>query len=184
MILFFDTETTGKSRDSHLVQLGAILVDDDFSEKALIKILVKPDGFTIPEDVAQFHGISQEIASRSGVRLRAACSIFYSLTLQARRLVAHNLDYDLGIMDTAFRAVNAGKDYHNPHTDYYCTMKRATTICRIPNPYPQYGPFKWPTLSEAYAHFHDGAKFEGAHDALNDVRACIAVYKKLEGISA
>jgi DNA polymerase-3 subunit epsilon len=38
---------------------------------------------------------------------------------------------------------------------------------------------KSPKLEEVYRHLHNGADFAGAHNALNDVRATIAVYYKV-----
>ena len=40
--------------------------------------------------------------------------------------------------------------------------------------------YKWPKLSEAYETLVDEEGFEGAHDAMADVRACRAVYYKLK----
>lgn len=45
-------------------------------------------------------------------------------------------------------------------------------ICKLPG---QYGDWKWPKLTEAYQHAF-GKTFDGAHDALADVRACKDVY--------
>lgn len=39
--------------------------------------------------------------------------------------------------------------------------------------------FKSPNLQEAYKHFF-GVEFEGAHDAMADVRACKDVFFKLK----
>jgi DNA polymerase III epsilon subunit-like protein len=51
-------------------------------------------------------------------------------------------------------------------------MKATTSICKLPG---KYGDYKWPKLQESHLHFF-GKEFEGAHDAMADVRACAAVY--------
>lgn len=66
----------------------------------------------------------------------------------------------------------------------YCTKEATTDICELPfSPETKWWPsrpkYKWPTCQEAYKHFF-GEEFKGAHDALNDVRACMAVYFELE----
>ena len=57
-----------------------------------------------------------------------------------------------------------------------CTMRIATNVLKIPGPRG----FKWPTLQEAYKRLVDPAGFEGAHDAITDVKACAAVFYALE----
>ena len=58
----------------------------------------------------------------------------------------------------------------------FCTMKSTTDICRIPSPR---GGYKWPKLGEAYKHFF-GEELQGAHDAMNDVRAAMRIYFHLK----
>ena len=70
--LVYDTETTGlplfrepseSPAQPHLVQLGASLVDlDTRSVLSSIDVIVKPDGWTIPDEVAAIHGITNEKA--------------------------------------------------------------------------------------------------------------------------
>ena len=60
-----------------------------------------------------------------------------------------------------------------------CTKESSTDVLKLPG---KYG-YKWPTLAEAYRHY-TGEEIEGAHDALVDTEACLAVYRGLvqEGI--
>src|ERR1051326_4611342 len=59
MVLFFDTETTGKyefglppddHRQPHIVQLAALLSDDSGKEIASMNAIIRPDGFIIPPE--------------------------------------------------------------------------------------------------------------------------------------
>lgn len=59
--------------------------------------------------------------------------------------------------------------------DKFCTMKAMTPVCKL---HGNYGDFKWPKLQEAHKHAF-GVEFDGAHDALADVRACARVYRWL-----
>lgn len=183
MICFFDTETTGKAKTSNLVELACILTDNTLTPRAEAHLLVKPAGWVIPREATAIHGISQELADQVGLKLRAACAIFQSMTSSATRLAAHNIEYDLGIMNSAFDMIGIElRPWNNLPT--FCTMKSSTEICKIPNPYPKFGPYKWPTLQEAYSFFHDGQKFQGAHSSRGDVKACIEVYRKLHNLPA
>jgi DNA polymerase III epsilon subunit-like protein len=56
-----------------------------------------------------------------------------------------------------------------------CTMQAATDYCRLPG---QYG-YKWPSLQELHTKLF-GQPFEGAHNALVDVRACARCYFELK----
>lgn len=185
MKLFFDTETTGKAdfKASHesplqpyIVQLGAVLTEDDGTERVSIDLIIKPDGWKITDEVAAIHGITTDMAERCGVPLFSAASVFNNMLAQADTLIAHNIDFDRMMMRASFFRI--GKPFTEAGKAFYCTMKAATNICRIPG---NYG-FKWPTLQEAHRHFlKDG--FEGAHSAMVDVLACKRVYFALNPLS-
>lgn len=185
-ILFFDTETTGKTNfragpehpsQPHLVQFGAILTDNRGDEIASMDVIVKPDGWTIPTEAAGIHGITTEIATEKGRPLAEVIGHFVKLARMADLFVAHNIDFDRLVIQTACYRLKAPIDRLPRHVDpfggknAYCTMKSATPICRLLGPYG----FKWPTLTEAYRHFFD-REFDGAHDAMADVRACRDIY--------
>ncbi len=76
MYLFFDTETTGvpanyraPASDSNnwprLVQIGWLLTDETAMQIESAEYLIKPDGFTIPQDAAKIHGITTELALKN-----------------------------------------------------------------------------------------------------------------------
>ena len=46
-------------------------------------------------------------------------------------------------------------------------------MCQLPGKFA--GKFKWPNLQEAHQHAF-GKPFDGAHDAMADLRACKDVY--------
>ena len=74
LALAYDTETTGlplwndpsdDPRQPHIVQLAAALVDIDTRRTiASMDVIVKPDGWTIPDDTVAVHGITTEHALR------------------------------------------------------------------------------------------------------------------------
>ena len=75
--LIFDSETTGKAlwkepaddpRQPRIVQLGAILYDDERRVVAEMNLVVRPDGWTVPAEAAAIHGFTTERAG--AVRLR------------------------------------------------------------------------------------------------------------------
>lgn len=178
MILFFDTETTGKAlfkappsdpAQPMIVQIAALLVEPGGTEVASLNTLVKTDGWIIPLEVTMIHGITQEKADAEGIALTDAILQFDTLLEKATIVVAHNLVFDELILAIAYHKLSLPNPLLTKRR--FCTMTATTNICRIRSPWG----YKWPKLSEAYHHFFN-EEFEGAHDALADVRACARVY--------
>lgn len=182
MILYFDTETTGKAdlrarldapHQPHIVQLAALLCDVHGNEVQSVNLIIRPDKWTIPEESTAIHGISHDFAMQVGVSAKSAMSVFQWFCKAANLFVAHNIDFDNFVCASEFlRCFN--DDLPLPNDSTYCTMRAMTDICNIPGPY---GP-KWPKLIEAYRHCFE-KDFDGAHDALADVRACKAIHEWL-----
>lgn len=156
-----------------------LLVETDSDEEiAYINILIK-DGKPSEEGAVAVHGISDEKRAKYGIPRRLAASMFHFFTQQADLVVAHNTDFDMGMMQTMY--VREGIEF--PKTiKTFCTMKVLTPLCKLPHKNPNRGRsdnFKWPKLIEAYSMFIDPEGFDGAHDAMVDVRACYEMFKWL-----
>ncbi len=185
MTLVFDTETTGKadmkspvtaSHQPHLVQLGAILFDDDWKVRGELNLIVAPEWNPIPKEASDIHGITNEIALKCGVPLGSVMSAFGEMADIADAFVCHNFDFDYLVMAAShFRITQCVGALMFMRDRSFCTMKATTQICKLPG---AYGDYKWPKLQEAYKHFF-GKEFDGAHDAMADVRACAEVYRKV-----
>ncbi len=184
MPLFFDTETTGIPRNysaptsdlanwPRLVQLAWLITDDKGDEIKSVEHIVKPEGFTIPDDAARVHGISTERAMGEGVDLKTVLAAVAPDLEQADLLVAHNIQFDEKILGAELlRNGYADLPAARPKR---CTMRESTDYCELPG---RYG-FKWPKLQELHLKLF-GVEFEGAHDALVDVRACSRCYFELK----
>jgi DNA polymerase III epsilon subunit-like protein len=183
MLLFFDTETTGKANfnvppdhpsQPRLVQLACELYTLDGTRPLhTLSVIIKPEGFTIPEETSKIHGITQDIANAIGVKQSWAVNTFLGMMSHAKYFIAHNVSFDTLIMLKEFHV--AGKwtiTSPNPFTSTFCTMQTATNVCKLPG---NYGKYKWPKLSEAYKYAFN-EDLQHAHDALVDVRACKRVY--------
>jgi DNA polymerase-3 subunit epsilon len=185
MYLVFDTETSGMANfrrppsdpsQPHLVQLGAILFSDEHRVLQEINLIVKPEGFTIPKEASDIHGITQEMAMSCGLPLWIVISMFREISNMAPIHVAHNLQFDAMIISASVnRVCDALGALAWIEHEGFCTMKTMTPICKLKGPFG----FKWPNLQEAHEHA-TGSLFEGAHDAMADVRACAKVYRWLK----
>lgn len=185
MYLFFDTETTGlpdkrlplnDPAQPRIVQLAAMLTDDVGRLKGEINLLIKPEGgWTVPEAATAIHGITTADCEAFGVQRDLALMAFGQLKNRAHALVAHNLDFDKTLVEIAWPGFF--KAYEG---QFFCTMLETQGICKIPS--RRSSGYKWPSLQEAYQHFFK-EPFQGAHDAMADVRACMRIFfglKKLQ----
>ncbi len=182
MYLIFDTETTGfpffnKSPEDasqpHIIQLAALLLDEDFKELESFNTLVKPEmEFYISRGAFEAHKITKERVIKEGMPSSKAMVMLSLLSIRAQQYIAHNIKFDSFLVDIAF--CRAGLNLLNWQNSF-CTMQATTPLCKL---HRKNGAPKWPKLQEAYKHFF-GEEFEGAHDALADVRACAKVFQKL-----
>lgn len=185
LILFFDTETTGKAdfkaapdapHQPRIVQLGMVLSDSAGRELGSVDLIVKPDGFFIPKEASDIHGVTQEAAENCGVPLALALDILEAWMGIAGTKVAHNLAYDDFVVRGELLRLD-GCTAELDNTEGFCTMEAMTLECQIPN---RWGKFKWPKLQEAYLHAF-GKQFDNAHSAIADVRACKDLFFWLKG---
>lgn len=194
--LFFDTETSGlphfekPSEDPcqpHIVQLGACLVDID-TRKVLstLDVIIRPEGWTIPDEVAAVHGITTERAMEVGISESLAVELLLELVKQADFRVAHNESFDQRIVRIACK-----RFFEESNADEWkagkvqCTAQLSTPILKLP-PTPRMVAAgrkhaKTPNLGEAYRHF-TGTELQGAHSALVDVHACMEVWFAIQAL--
>ena len=203
MILFFDTETTGIRKGGFIprvVQIGALMTDDNGKTVGELNLLLLPDGFeNIPVEASNVHGFSTDFVKKHGVDRYMALSAFFAMMEQADTVVAHNAEYDMDLLQIE---TDYYKDIHNDaqagtiwqeilsDAKVFCTMLNTRDIMKLPLSEAQASFFKDkgitqqyknPRLQEAHIHFM-GYDFEGAHDAMADVRACKDVYFKLHSL--
>jgi DNA polymerase III epsilon subunit-like protein len=182
--LFFDTETNGKALDFNapvddldnwprIAQLGWQVYNVSHELISEGSYLIKPDGWEIPQE--QFfidNNMSTERCEEFGIPISEALDKFLVDLTKSKFLIAHNLSFDINVVGAELIRLN--KSIPSDITQI-CTMKASTDFCAIK---ARWG-FKWPTLTELHTKlFNEG--FEGAHDALDDVKACARSFFKLE----
>lgn len=197
LAIFFDTETQGLPRFSdpsehpgqpHIVQLAAALVDLDTRKTiSSMDVIVKPDGWTIPDEVAAVHGITTEMAGDLGVPEHEALDMFMGLW-KGRTRIAHNETFDARIIRIAQHRFCFGP----PQLDEWsrgaaeCTAKLATPILKLPPTAKMRAAgrnhYKTANLGEAYE-FFTGKPLENAHSAMADVKGCMAVYFAIQDMN-
>lgn len=191
-ILVYDTETNGLPQWSlpsedpsqpHITQLCAELFDEHSGDTlAYMDVLIRPDGWSIPRELEDLTGITNERAERFGVPITAALSLFIRMWRLTQLRVAHNESFDA-------RMVRIEMARELDHTDpihdewkagiAFCTQMKSVKLINLPPTAKMLaagrkGP-KSPNLGEAYR-FFTGTDLVGAHNASVDVDACKTVY--------
>lgn len=194
MKLVIDTETTGFPRTAavddagqpYLVELACLLIEDDGRVVEHYETLIKPEGWTIPEEAVAIHGITTEEAIEHGVPLDIAMLDFLGFVEKASAVVAYNLRFDAAIVRTAIaRAFQRDRTGLRANgiaafdgLAQLCAMQAAREVLRLPA--KRGTGYKNPSLREAFQHFY-GCEFPDAHSAKGDLLACASVHLALAG---
>lgn len=190
--LFYDFETSGlplfnqpseHPDQPHIVQLGAQLVN--METRIVVQsldVIVRPDGWTIPEEVSAIHGITTEMAQDLGVPEGLAVEMLLELWKpEAPRLrIGHNQQFDARIMRIGlFRHIDEAMAGKWKEGNAACTQILATPILKLPATAKMKAAgrnnHKSANLREAYEYF-TGKPLSGAHNAMVDVDGCKTVF--------
>lgn len=198
LVLAYDTETSGlplfkepseHPAQPHIVQLGAVLIDLDSRKTiASMDVIVQPDGWTIPDEVAAVHGITTEHATAVGIPERTALEMFMTLWA-GRPLLGHNESFDRRILRIAQHRFAASVTDEQRDSwkacNAHCTQLLSTPILKLPPTAKMRaaGRFhhKSANLGEAYEFFM-GRKLEDAHSAMADCRAALDVFFAIQNL--
>ena len=186
MFLIFDTETTGLPKKwnapitdtdnwPRCVQIawqlhdlyGELIEQQDF--------LIIPEGYNIPYDAEQIHGISTQLAQEKGTLLDVVLQNFNEALSKSKFVVGQNVKFDLNIMGCEFHRKGIQSNLNEMPVLDTCTETTAT-LCQIQG--GRYGKFKLPTLTELHQYlFH--IPFGEAHNATADVEATTRCFLEL-----
>lgn len=178
-VLFFDTETTGIPERSwnwdtdfdkypHIVQMAWL------HGCKVETHIIRPDGWEIPQETVDVHGITTEYALEHGEPFASVVDMFIQDCHDAGLICGHNIHFDTSIIKANILR-ELGREYYdaNDVENALYKGKRIDTMrptmkwvdARMAN-----GRLKFPNLSELYSRCFPGETFP-AHDALEDVKA-------------
>ncbi len=186
--LFFDTETTGlphkrnaPSEDftnwPYIVEIAWYLTD----EKGLLidgcHYIVKQN-IAIPANATKIHHITTEKMLTEGVSPQEVYSLFVESANNAEYVIAHNLEFDLPIIDCEL--LRNGFDKVLFSKKQFCTMIAGRDFCSV---YDCAGRIKNPKLSELFGQLYFDnpyLNFEGTHNALADTNMLYRCFMKMK----
>lgn len=185
LICGLDTETTGlpnakldptDPRQARVVQLALKLMTTDQRVICQFSTLIKPSGWDeIHPKAYEAHGITREDCDMFGIEADKAFNVFLHYASLSDKFIAHNAPFDLKMMRMESKALKK----QMPETPWHCTMEEATPVCKIPPTAAMVrsgrNHFKNANLTEALKVICD-KEMVGAHDAMNDVNACMEVF--------
>ena len=180
-----DTETDGKrprgrnnplSSEPYMTQVAGILYQGR-REVGHFSCFTKPvDPSTgaqreVPKEEFFINaGITDDVINTVGMPYKVALAMWNQFIKVTDRVVFHNVQFDDPIVRAAYSRI-AAPQRSWWDTPKFCTMKTLEPIMKLPG---KYG-YKYPTLDEAYRAYVDPMGFDGAHDAMVDVRAAADV---------
>src|SRR5690554_1584827 len=178
MYLVFDTETTGLPKNWDLpytdtdnwprcIQIAWQLHDKNGKLIENKDYIVYPDGFDIPFQSEQIHGISTLLAQKEGANLKDVLTEFNQALEQSEFIVGQNVGFDVNVMGSEFVRMQMDTRMHDMPILDTCTETTAE-LCQITG--GRGGRYKLPTLTELH-HFLFDTPFEEAHNATADVEA-------------
>lgn len=193
--LFIDTETTGLPLNDnlpytdlknwpYLVQVALIIEDDNYGILAKRNIILKPDGYTIPESATKIHGISNEIAVKNGEDRDKVISFLDLALYKSDIIIGHNVSFDLNVIKSEIIRIKGIENalFKKKKHIVIDTMKMGRNICKIPNLsfHTRLSlPNKYPKLDELYYKLFN-KHFNNQHDAMADVQAAYDCYYELK----
>lgn len=178
-VLFFDTETTGIPERSwnwdtdfeqypHIVQLAWM------HGCKIESHIILPEGWEIPQESIEVHGITMERALREGEPFSVVADMFIQDCHEAGLICGHNIHFDTQIIKANILR-ELGKTYFDAEdvNGALYKGKRIDTMrpsMKWVDARTQDGRLKFPRLEELYSRCFPGETFP-AHDALEDVKA-------------
>ena len=181
MYLFFDTETNALGRMQNpvtqtLMQIAWVITDDNGSIQAIHNRLVKGALCVGPHAP---HGLTPAFVDENGDEPSMVLGDFLkdcrAVVEAGGKLVAHNLDFDVGVVEHAL-----GEPFPEVLSlQGFCTMKDLKIMNFYKRERRATGVSRYPSLSKLYAVLFGGDPDETLHDALGDTHVLRKNFHKL-----
>ena len=185
-LVFVDVEAVGSIRHPHVIQIAAIATSEQMEELAGFEAKARlPKGLRSKPRHSRYNKKYWEAEGRDAKEVAIEFAAFltrnatverYSKTGQLFRvaqLVAHNSGFDSDILRAWFKKLNV---YLPASFQTLCTLQRAMWLSQEAGCDFSPADFRLVSLCEYFGIEHSSKQ---AHDAFNDVRATLLLYREM-----
>ncbi len=185
MYIIVDTEGTGlmdykapadAAGQPRMAELSLVFADAELEIQREYTAIIKPDGWTMPPETAEIHGLTQEILEEQGIPVREALDIYLEAITDSRVMAAHNAQHDAKQIRGELRRAGLPDQFESAPN--LCTMRSLTKTIGL----KQEGSNrpKWPSLQEACDFF--GIERHSAHTGRGDAMDVLMVMRRMKQI--
>lgn len=188
MVSIFDVETSGFSKSDRVASIAAVVYSDDLEKLEWeFSSLIKPEGWVMAppawdasgkaKSASAVNGLTQEKLLEEGRPMREVWEELKPWFEDSHILAGFNVSFDTRMVEQ--EAGHLRLPTIVPKVKTRCLMLPMAAAIKEPG---RYGDFRWPKLAAAFK-FCYGVDFEGAHEALADVKATrdIWAYARYKG---
>lgn len=192
LTLYYDTETNDMVKFSersahesqpHIVQVAALLYCEELKRVVQsIDLTIKADGWDIPTETSDIHGITTELSQRIGVDEVNALNSFLVLVSKADEIKAHNKNFDYRVVRTACMRHSSENNVDKwEEQNHQCTLQATREYLKPINAERKEEGFDKisGSLGSIYEHLFD-KPLENAHTAMADAVACMEIDLELQ----
>lgn len=165
-LVCFDVETTGLSqKEDFIIQLSMVKLDEHLQEIDSRNWYIKPvHNYEMKPTAIEKHGITKEFLESNGVNLKDIANEIIEFFDNCDILTYNGNSFDVGFLYKDLKLVGIDFDFSDrTFYDAFVLYKQL-----------------YPSTLEAVYKRYTGKELDNAHNALNDVRATIEVFKHLK----
>lgn len=190
--IFIDTETTGLPErkidwcidekgyyppsqiqhynKSRIVSISWIIQGNDYITEKDYYII--PDGFVIPQDSINIHGITNEFANENGISITDALRYLYNDIVKygCQTIIGHNIAFDKSII--------LSEMYRMGESKYISKLSLMKTKCTLKMGQLYLNKRRWVKLVDLHKAIF-GSVPNGAHNSMVDTRMCYDCYNAM-----
>lgn len=166
-IVTFDVETTGLNpKTDYIIQLAMIKLDGTTLQvKETKKCYICPSGeFEISQQAFEKHGITKEFLKTNGVLLKGVAQKIIDFFEGCDILTYNGNNFDIYFLYSNLKDV--GFEFNLENRTFYDAFLMYKRL--------------HPSTLDAVYNYYTGKTLENAHDAYNDVKATIEIFKHLQ----
>jgi len=156
-----------------IIHLSWILLNSEYKPIEDFDCIIKPEGFTLTDEILKYAKLEQEEVDRKGVDIESVLDQFNASVEKATYVFSHNLSANENMVGAEY--IRKTKSINLFKKERFCLMQESTYYCKLPS---KAGGYKWPTLNELHATcFNHG--YTPANNARADVIAAARCFIKL-----